>query len=200
MSSDIQLANSALIKMGEKRILGLDDSSERARVLVDQFDISRDRLLRAYRWNFAMARANLAASPDTPAWGFSYQYEVPVDFLALDMVNDIYAGFDASDYRNSDLSDYSLEGHLILTDIGAPLKVRYIRRVTEVGIWDASFADAFACRLALDTCERITQSTTKKESIRQDLKDVIREAVRVNAIEKPPTPLPDESWMIARVG
>jgi hypothetical protein len=82
----------------------------------------------------------------------------------------------------------------------APLKIRYIRQVLEVGLWDASFVSALALQLGLDCCEKITQSTSKKESIRADLREAIRMAMRVNAIEKPPQPLPDDSWMIARLG
>lgn len=200
MASEIQVANSALIRLGEKRIIALDASSETSRTLVDQLPISRDALTRAFRWNFAMKRASLAASPDAPEWGFDFQYEVPIDFLALDQVNDVYVGLDMSDYRNSDLAEYSLEGRMILTNEGAPLKVRYIRQVVDAGSWDALFADALALKIAVDCCEKITQSTAKRESVKGDLKDAIRAAVRVNAIEKPPAPVPDDSWIIARLG
>lgn len=200
MASDIEIVNVALTRMGEKRIAAFSDPNERARVMSDCYATSRDRLLRAFRWNFAMQRTQLAADAGAPSWGFSYRYLVPGDFLKLDMVNDIFVGLDTSDYRNKDDSEYALEANYILTNIGAPLKIRYIRQVTTAGLFDASFVAALSCRLALDTVERITQSTTKKESIRNDLKEVIVEAVRSMAIEKPPQPIPDESWMIGRIG
>jgi hypothetical protein len=171
MASEIQVANSALIAIGEKRVTAIDARARPGASSPISSAISRDKLMRSFRWNFAMKRALLPPSADTPEWGFDYQYELPPDFLALDMVNDVFVGLDMSDYRNSDASEYSLEGRSILTNISAPLKIRYIRQVLEVGLWDASFVSALALQLGLDCCEKITQSTSKKESIRADLRE-----------------------------
>jgi hypothetical protein len=161
MASEIQVANSALIAMGEKRVTAIDSSSETGRVMVDQFAISRDALMRVPLEFRDEARA-LAADADAPAWGFDYQYALPPDFLALDMVNDVYVGL-----RHERLPQQRHLGifarrpqhphqHL------APLKVRYIRQVIEAGTGMRLRRCARAA-LARDCCEKITQSTSKKE-------------------------------------
>lgn len=196
----MDIVNSALHRIGAKKLTALTDNTESARVMTVEWPLARDRLLRRYRWSFAMNRVQLAADASAPDWGFSYRYQLPADFIRLDLVNDIFVGLDMSDYRNSDMGEYSLEGRYLLTDIGAPLKIRYIKQVTDVGLYDASFSPTLALQLALDACERITQSTTKKESIRADLREAVVEAVRAGAIEKPPQPIPDDSWIFGRLG
>lgn len=199
MASQIQIVNSALIKLGASPTLTIDDSNKRARAMKAMWELSRDGLLRSYRWSFAMKRVTLASLADEPDFGFDKQFQLPADFLRLDYVSEFFVGLSMSDIRNSDESDYSIEGTKLLCDLADPLPIRYVSRVSDTSLLDACFVDALACRLAYDTCEEITQSSTKKVSILQDFDIAIRNAVRVNAIEKPPQPVADDSWMVGRI-
>lgn len=200
MASTTDIANSALMRLGQDHVLDIADATKtNARTLNAQYPIARDLLMRSFRWSFAMKRDSLPEDADPPAWGFSHRYLLPTDYLHIDLVGEVYAGGDMSDYRDADLSDFSIEGRYLLTNEGAPLKVRYIARIIEPGMYDPHFVEALSIKLALDCCEKVTGSTAKKESLRSDLKDAIRAAVRACAVEKPPQPLPDDSWMIARL-
>jgi hypothetical protein len=55
-----------------------------------------------------------------------------------------------------------------------------------------------ACRLALELCESLSDSTTKKQDLKDDYKAAISLARRMNAIEQPPRRTPDSSWVNAR--
>ena len=82
---------------------------------------------------------------------------------------------------------------------GAPLQYRYIVKVTDPTLFDASFDEALATLLAYKTCEEITQSNTKKKILAEDMVEIIREARQVNAIEKGSAPPVQDDWLDARL-
>lgn len=200
MASSVDIANSALTKLGEDRITSLSDNVKAAREINAVFTLRRDKLLRSYNWSFAMKRASLPALSDAPDWGYSLAYQLPSDCLRVVQVNDIYSIPGIGDFIGAgpDEEPYRIEGQTIVTDFTAPLKVRYIRRITNTAEFDACFVEAFAYDLALETCEAIKQSTTMKESLMVGRKNEILEAIRANAIELPPQVQADDSWIASR--
>lgn len=199
MASVIQVANRALTKLGSARITSIDDDVKAARSVKSCFEDLRDDELRAHRWQFAMKRTTLAALSTAPAFGYEYQYQVPSDFLRLDMVDDRFPSVVMDNYIGTEALDWILEGNLILTDIEAPLKLRYIAQITDPNAWDASFREALACRLAAELAEDLTQSNQKRQLAWQEYKEAISKAVRTNAIEKIPVTPPDEAWVVGRL-
>lgn len=199
MASKTEIANRALTKLGEDRIIDLLDDTERARTLNSLYDTCLDAELRSHLWNFATKRASLPRMVDIPAYGFEFQYQLPSDLVRLIQVNDWWYWRGGADYYGSSNSEYQVEGRLILTNYNAPLPIRYIARVDEPGLYDALFVEAFSCKLAMEACERITQSNTKLQAVQQQYMASIRAAVRADALENPPQALPDESWMLARL-
>lgn len=196
--SEVAICNAALTKMGAATITALTDNNDRARVMNQRYAATRDSELRKRRWKFSIKRAQLAALSAAPLSDFGLQYQAPVDFLRLIEGGDIAEVPDFSDLRGGANDLYSVEGGVILTDLSAPLNIRYLARITDTAVFDASFIEYFACVLAFDNCERITQSDTKKETLRQDKKDALREAIRANALEAPPRQQADSEWIAAR--
>jgi len=199
VASQVEIANRALTKVGEARILSLSDDVEAARTVDSLWDVVRDAELRIRVWRFAISRSSLAALVSTPSWGFDYEYQLPSDCLRVLQVGEYYPGVSLSDYRNADESEWKVEGRKILTNEGAPLKIRYVAQITDTGQWDAAFTEAFACRLAAEVCERLTQSNTKRQIAWDEYKQAINMAVRANAIESAPEPIPDDAWVMARL-
>lgn len=199
MAGQVEIANRALTKIGEQRILSLSDDTEPARSIDSLWDIVRDAELRIRRWKFSILRNSMPALVSTPSWGYDYEYQLPADCLRVLQVNDIYPGVSLTNYRNADETQWRVEGRKILTDIGAPLKLRYISRIEDTGQWDAAFVEAFACRLAAEVCERLTQSNTKRELAWEEYKQAVGMAVRADAIEAAPEPMPDSEWVLARL-
>lgn len=199
MASVIQVANRALTKLGSARITSLSDDVKAARSISSCFDDLRDDELRTSRWQFAMKRTTLAALSDAPTFGYQYQYALPSDFLRLDMINDEFPAAVMDNYIGAEALDYTIEGNMILTDIAAPLKLRYISRIEDPNQWDVNFREMLASRIAMEICEDLTQSDTKKQSAANDYKRAKSNAIRMGAIEKPPTVPPDNSWIISRI-
>lgn len=206
MATQIEVANRALSKIGAARITSLDDNSTPSRAISAAFDIVRDDEIRAHGWSFAMRRAVLAASTDTPAFGGAYVYPLPSDFLRLWMLGDWYwLGPDMSDYRGAGCLPYTIEGRALLTNearspdaVPGPVRVRYLAQVSDTTLWDSNFVEAFACRLAVEICDELTQSSTKKNGMWQEYDQAIRRARRTNAIELPPEYIQDDTWVLSR--
>ena len=189
-TSDVAICNLAAQKLGAKRIVSLTEDSTEAREFNACYTAMRDAELRRHPWNFAIARLSIAADADAPAFGPAGFFTLPADFLRLlpkDPEEDI-----------NDL-DWRIEGKKIATNDTAPLEVRYIYRVEDPNDFDPLFVETLACRIALQTCEKLTQSNAKKAAITQEYKDAIAEAKRTNGIENVPREPPADTWDTARL-
>ena len=199
MASVIQIANRALTKLGSARIISLDDDNKQARAVKSCYEDLRDDELRSHRWSFAMKRTSLPADSEAPAFGFTYAYTLPADFLRLDMVNDEFPAVVMDNYSGAETNDYAIEGNKILANIAPPLKLRYIARIEDPNQYDVLFREALSCRIAAELCEDLTQSNQKRELAWQEYKQAVSKAIRTNAIEKPPVMPPDDQFIISRL-
>lgn len=194
MASEVEVANSALGKLGQDRITSLGDDSPAARSCSAAIARIRDKLLRGRNaWNFSIVRAQLAASATAPLFGKANAFPVPADFLRLLPLDPV---------DNLNTNDRQIESHegsrAILTDEDAPLDVRYVRRVTDPNEMDSLFLELWATDLALDICQDVTGSNTKKEALRADRKTILDEAKAVNAYESVAPVPPTDTWISRR--
>lgn len=177
LTSNTQLANLALSKLGDQRIADMADTSKPAKEVNAIFDHVRDAELRRYNWRFALARAALSASATAPPWGYRYAYPVPGDMLRLVQVGEAYVR------AGRPTPEWQLEGREVLTNLPAPLRVRYVRRVEDPAQFDALFVEALACRLAYELAESLTQSASKKEAAERAYLRAIDDAARCDSLE-----------------
>lgn len=199
-SSTIDIANRALTKLGSARILSLTDDTKAGRVMNSMFAQVRDAELRRNYWNFALKRASLVALSEAPEWGYAYQYPLPADFLTLVQVGETYVRPNTKDKGNWHIESTDTGGRVIVTDMAAPLRIRYVKRVENSGFFDPLFVEVLAARLAFEACESLTQSGPKKQAASEEYKGALSEAARCNAIENPPDEFPRGSWLDAREG
>lgn len=185
MASEVSICNLALQKLGATRISSLTDDSRNARACNAAYEHIRDLELSDHDWNFARARASLAADTDAPDFGYDYSYTLPADYLQIRPDN------------SSDL-DWQIEGQALLTNWGAPLEIVYTRRVEDPNYFHPTFIEALACRLAIHMCEEITQSNTKMQNLDSQYTIAIRSAKRANAFAKVSQELPEDDWLAAR--
>ena len=194
MTTETEIANRALQIIGAKRIAAYGETtSKEGREISAAWDRIRQSELRKYPWNFAITRASIAASVSAPEWGFDQCFEKPAGCLRIIEVN---GSREASDYQVESLSNGT---QVIVCDFSAPLEVRYIRDVTNVGEWDAIFCEAFAARLAQALAPTIADSTTKTQMGAAEYKDAISEARQCDAIENPPEDRYEDTWNEARL-
>jgi hypothetical protein len=187
VASVTSICNLALAKVGQaNKIISIDENSKAARALNTVYETVRDQCLRDHPWNFATARAQLAADVDSPAWGFTYAYTLPADFLRLLEISDVQS------------QDYLVEGGKVLTDATGPLNLRYIQRVTDPNRYDALFITMFATLLAATVSYELTQSKSLKDGLFEEYQAWRLSGKNIDGQENPPELLQDNSWLDAR--
>lgn len=187
--SRTEIANRALDAIGADAIGSVNDATKPAQLCNRLLSPLLDDLLRRHPWNFAKARASLPALSDAPAWGFAYQYQLPADYLRMLAVN-------ASDPT----TPYKVESGRVMTDIGAPLQIAYIQRITnDVGRLDPLFTTALVLALARDLAMPLANSTSLRDSLARDFDRALRDARSANAAEGMPDSLWSDTLLTARL-
>lgn len=189
MASTVEICNRGLQLLGAARITNLNDASVSARAMNVAFDPIRLNELRRHTWNFAIKRAQLAASATAPPFGRTNKFPLPSDFLRL-------LPPDADQNWNS--RDWKIENGHIVTDDSAPLNIRYVADITDANTMDSAFREALSHALAIATCEEITQSNTKAARVQDGYDEVVSDAKRINAIENAPQDPVEDTFITCR--
>lgn len=187
MASVVDICNRALQKLGASRIVELGEDSRNARSCNVAYEPVKLALLRKHTWSCAIKRASLAADAVGPEFGPAFAYTLPADFVRL-AESDVVS--------NSD--DFQIENGRIVTNMSAPLEIRYVANISDPNEMDALFREVLSSELAVELCEELTQSNTKKPELKDDLKDLYRVAAKVNAIERPSQQPPEDTWVTVR--
>ena len=88
----------------------------------------------------------------------------------------------------------------IWTWYASPIAVVYGKRVEDPNQFDASFAEAFACYLAWQLCERITNSNVKKQGLQQEYAESMAQARFVQVDRECAVDIiPDDTWNLSRI-
>ena len=189
MASEIGICNSALTKIGATRIVALDEGSRNANACAELYPKLRDDLLRSHTWNFATVRLKLARLASTPAFGFSYEYQLPVDWLRTVSVH--------GNERGDGFAEYRVEGRRLRSS-AEDVYLRYIRIVADANDMPADFREALAAMLARDLAVPIAQSNTLREAMGEAFREALGRAKSADALEDCPDALPEGSWVAAR--
>lgn len=189
MASEVEICNRGLQLVGASRISALSDDNPRAQECNLAYNPGRLAELRANRWAFAIDRETLPADATSPSFGRANAFALPSDCLRL---------LPPYPEDNEWDLDWQIEGRKIYTDDDAPLKIRYIKDVDDANLFDPLFREMLAARVALAVCEPLTQSNTKIARINRMYEDMLREAKRANAIEKPAQQPPEDPWVTVR--
>jgi len=173
-SSETEICNSALIKLGGRRIVSLDDDSKEAKLCKEQYSKKRDDLLRAHPWNFAMKQTALAELASTPIDGFKFthQHQLPLDCLRVWK----------TDFEDQTIEEWEVQGRKLLS-LRSTLKIKYIARVTDVTQFDNNFTEVLATYLAFDISYALIQSSTLTQSLFGLYTTMLRDARSLDAQE-----------------
>lgn len=192
--SDVVIVNRAIRKLGGNPITSMDpsvDASEEARIINEIFEVTRDEILRAHPWNFAMKRIDLPADVAVPAWGFKYQYTLPTDCLRV--------------YEIQNDPPYKVEGGKILTNYSTTpspagqLFLLYIARIKDANLYDMGFVDTLASKLAVDMVEALTQSSSKKAALLAEFEETFAQARNADAKEDGSIIRKEDDWINIRL-
>lgn len=187
--SEVAICNLALAGIGRgAQITSLDEASTAARLCKARYPYARDAVLRAYDWNFAARRAELANNATAPAFEYAYAYDLPADCL---LVREVFEG---------EAQKWVVENRQILTDMGAPIYIRYTTNASAPAFFDPLFFEALAARIAADVAMPLSESAGRAEGLYRVYMEKLSEARRRDAQEGQPESMPQGSWLDARFG
>lgn len=169
MASTVDICNGALNQLGATTILSLTEDSKNARLCNSRYTQVRDALFRTHPWNCLQARLELAASTDSPAWGFTYAYTLPANCLRLLRVLD----YD---------SNYKVEGRKILSN-ASTMKILYISRITDPNEYDELLRETLSAALGADIAYAVTSNNTTSQNMILSYQEKLRDARFVDSTE-----------------
>ena len=147
--TETKVANMAGTTLDEEPITSLDDTGTFGVFCAANFGPCRDEVLALHPWVFAKTRTTLTAHVDEPAFDWTYQYELPADCIRMLPLR-------CEGRWNAPIVPHEREGRMILTDECAPLKVQYIKRITNISLWTPLAARVLAEYIALLAAQRLT--------------------------------------------
>jgi hypothetical protein len=185
--SEVSICNMALAEIGRgAQITSIDEASQAARACKLRYPHARDATLRAYDWNFAGRRAELAANPVAPAFEYGNAFDLPADCL---LVRSVFEG---------EAEMWVVENRQILTDMGAPIFIKYTGLVTDTTTFDPLFVETLAARIAADIAVQLSESVSRAQALWQVYQSKLIEARRRDSQEGQPENIPQGSWLDAR--
>ena len=169
MASVVDICNTALNQLGASTILTLTEDSKNARLCNARYTQIRDAVFRSHPFNCLQKRVELSSSTTTPAWGYSFQYDLPGDCLRLLRILD----YD---------SDHKVEGRSILSN-NSSMNILYISRITDPNQYDELLRETISAALAADIAYAITSNNTTQQNMIALYQDKLRDARFVDSTE-----------------
>lgn len=196
-ATQLGLYNEALRIIGERRLASLAESREPRRVLDDIWnDGAVDACLEQGLWNFAMRAVKVTASAAVPAFGYSYTFDKPTDWIRT-------AGLSLSETFNPPSTDYMEEAGLIFAN-ATPIYLRYVSNSTSYGkdynLWPQSFTKFVAAFLASEAILTLSQNEKRQDYAMKLFLLRRSEARSRDAMNEAVAFPPQGGWQRARMG
>ncbi len=199
----LTLYQGALQCMTERKLAVLDspvdDDTPIAQVELDTAwdNGAVDYCLEQALWNFATRSSSLTYDPDTtPSFGLRYAFDKPSDWIRT-------AAVCTDEHYRDPLMDYRDEQGYWFSDLQT-IYVKYVSNDNAYGndmsLWPQSFRKVVEAFLAMETCERITQSRVKRADMEAKYFRRLFDASAKDAFNQA-TQLPSPgSWVRSRSG
>ena len=85
-----------------------------------------------------------------------------------------------------------------MTDLASPIRILYLRRVTDYALWDALALDALAARLAMELAEPLGKSTSLHNAMARLYDNTLRGARSADGQEGTARVLAADGWIVLR--
>lgn len=190
MTTAIGICSAALLQFGKAPINSFAEPGDTARLCANLYPIERDALLRENDWNFAKKRVLLAPTVDAPVYGFQATFALPSDFLRLISVGDWSVGMPYC-------GQFKVEGRSILAS-GAMLPLLYVFRNDLEATWDSRAVELMTARMMWKLAYPVTQSTSLRDTLRDEYNAMARAARAIDAQENPSATLGEEQFSLVQ--
>ena len=198
MATKLSVYQGACALLGTRKLASLTEAQLSRRELDGIF--ARGGIttcLQMGQWNFAMRTIQLDYSPSVePDFGLRRAFDKPTDWVRT-------CGMCSDEYFREPLLDYVDERGYWYSDLDT-LYVRYVSNDTQYGmdysLWPQNFARVVECYFAKETCLRLTQSQSLKDSLEGTFAKLLLKAKSTDAMDEATTFASEGSWVRARRG
>ncbi len=189
-TADVDIANSALAKLGAPAIVALTDNVRAAVLCNARYAALRKKLISSHPWNFATHRVELALTANTPEYEFDSEFLLPSDVLRV---------------LETDLPDldpwkveFNVDNNRVLVCNSSSVKIKYLKDITDPTKFPAYFEEALAWLLAADISYAITQSIAVSQNIHAKAQAELRDARGLDAQESGHEEFSTDPWIDVR--
>jgi len=199
MTSKLDLANQALTQLGAKRLTSITDGTSHAKLVNEIIDEVIQEVMIDGAFTSTIRRASLNQTSNTPAYEFTYEYQLPTNPKCLRVLEIETANGNSLQYVADYLEDqgYRIEGDKLLSD-SETAKIKYIAHITDVGSYDSSLKMAIRAKLAADLAYPITGSTSLADRLYQKYERVLARAKSIDGQNGSPRKIDSNDLTIIR--
>ncbi len=172
--SPVALCNRALLKIGAQPIQSFYDDRVEADLALSFFESTRDALLSAYPWRFAVTQMALPRLAVNPLADYQYAYQLPGDCLRVLSLGGI---------------NYRRVGNTLHSNADVPIMDYIFRPDDEMA--PAYFEQILIARLAAEFCLPLTENTSRAEMLFRLAENEFERAKRIDAQQDTPRALED---------
>lgn len=164
----------ALVKLGASTITSLTDNTIEANLCNVLYNDIVDFVISEGAWSTTIFRATLAATTNTPTFGFTYEFQLPVDPLCLRVleINETSPGYYV----------YSIEGDKLLAKIST-MDIKYQGRLTNSQSFGPYLTKAIVSRVALELSYSITSNASLTERLANAYEKDIQEGLSIDGLQ-----------------
>ncbi len=158
-TSEVSICNIAISWLGGTKIVSFKDDTAEAKLCSAIYEDDRDAVLEERNWTFAMKRVQLNKLVDSPAYGYTSMFQLPVDHIRTVAVS---SHFDF-DYT---LNNWSQEEDRILIDTDVAYLL-YVKKCVDPTRFSPGFIQTLAARIAADIAVPLTSNIDLATHYRQ---------------------------------
>ncbi len=176
ITTSVGICNLALGHLGKPPISAIGEATRGGQLCGLHYEATRNALLRAHPWNFAIKRATLAedsVASDALPFEYEHAFTLPSDCLKVVRTSQEADGLE---------HDYRIEKRYLLTD-ETDVSIEYVYKCTTVGDYDALFIQLLALDLAIRMCMVLANSNSLLQTLTEMRKDMSPGALTIDAQE-----------------
>ena len=197
MQTKVDICNLALVRLGAKRINSLDENTPSAKNCSLFFDQIADIVLREHSWSFATKNQSLGLIADESVIGWDYLYKFPADCLAPRRI------YNAETVGLTERQEFKAmqspaTGSVVIAAKISPCYLEYTAKIADVAMYDSSFVDALAWRLAAELAHPLMGNADAGMKFLQIYERVLINAKATNAQTREEKPRESCSYSDAR--
>lgn len=191
------IVNRALEAIGESyRLLDIDEDTTTGKIVRAHYDDVLRTVLQAYEWNFATARAKIAASATVPTFGSGKYFPLPDGCLQVQRICNFVRG-DEWSVETIGTDETGLT-RVIYTTVPAPLEIFYTRHVKTLSHWSPMARQVLVAALSVAFAMPITKQKEIEQRAVFRYEQLMADARRQDALEGSPGVLDPGTWVEAR--